>query len=72
MRCDGTPDPTIPSEINTFINQLIEEPRSSVEDAFTKSKILLSLADEISFIIEDTPADTPLDELEMYKTVCAL
>ncbi|XP_072171689.1 dynein axonemal intermediate chain 7 homolog [Diadema setosum] len=63
MRCDGSPDPTIPAEINTYINLWKDDvERNSIDCVLKESKLVLALIHELEFLIEDTP-DDQLDEM---------
>lgn len=44
MKCDGSPDPTIPGEINTYINLRIEDrAHDNVEAVLEASKLDISV-----------------------------
>ena len=36
MRCDGSPDPTVPGEINTYINLRLEDSENNDIDSVMK------------------------------------
>ncbi|XP_066120905.1 dynein axonemal intermediate chain 7 isoform X1 [Saccopteryx bilineata] len=55
IRCDGTPDPTVAPEINTFISLWKEETDETFEEVITKSKLVLHLIDELKLILLDAP-----------------
>ncbi|XP_048466230.1 dynein axonemal intermediate chain 7 isoform X1 [Rhincodon typus] len=61
MRCDGTPDPTIPQEINTFINLSKENPNVDVKSLLEGGRIILQLLDELEMVLTDTPLDELLE-----------
>jgi len=69
MRCDGSPDPTIQGEINTYINLKLED--NSRDDAISvlKDSLLdLSLIEELRFLLEDTPTEELSEnERSLYK-----
>jgi len=55
MRCDGSPDPTIPGEINTYINLRVEDTsHNDVESVLSDSKldIAVSFKDEFLYILK--------------------
>ncbi|KAL3842018.1 hypothetical protein ACJMK2_020090 [Sinanodonta woodiana] len=57
MRCDGSPDPTIPGEINTYINLRLEMMTRNDIDSVLKDSVLdLALIDELDFLLEDAPS----------------
>ncbi|XP_072418419.1 dynein axonemal intermediate chain 7 isoform X1 [Chiloscyllium punctatum] len=57
MRCDGTPDPTIPQEINTFINLSKENPNTDIKTLLEGGRVILQLLDELEMVLRDTPPD---------------
>ncbi|XP_072922165.1 dynein axonemal intermediate chain 7 isoform X2 [Hemitrygon akajei] len=61
MKCDGTPDPTIPQEINSFINLSKEDPDRNIKSLFEGSRIILELLDELEMLLGDTPSDELLE-----------
>ncbi|XP_072097716.1 dynein axonemal intermediate chain 7 isoform X1 [Mobula birostris] len=61
MKCDGTPDPTIPQEINSFINLSKEDPDRNIKSLFEGSRIILELLDELEMLLRDTPSDELLE-----------
>ncbi|XP_033645695.1 protein CASC1-like isoform X2 [Asterias rubens] len=69
MRCDGTPDPTIAAEVNTYINLWHEDISSNNIDAVIKeSKQTLALLSELDYLLEETPEkDLSEREAERYR-----
>ncbi|XP_013385748.1 protein CASC1 [Lingula anatina] len=69
MLCDGSPDPTIPGEINTYMNLWKEDStRVQIEDVLVDSKQVLALISELEFLLEDTPAENIMDqEVNQFK-----
>ncbi|XP_041366067.1 axonemal 84 kDa protein-like [Gigantopelta aegis] len=58
LRCDGSPDPTVPWEINTYINLKMEEAsRNDADSVLTDSEMDLKLIDELQYMLDDTPPD---------------
>uniref|UniRef100_UPI00398F63D6 dynein axonemal intermediate chain 7 n=1 Tax=Pristiophorus japonicus TaxID=55135 RepID=UPI00398F63D6 len=57
MKCDGTPDPTVPQEINTFINLFKEDPNVDIKSLFERGRTILQLLEELEIVLSDTPAD---------------
>ncbi|CAH1786904.1 unnamed protein product, partial [Owenia fusiformis] len=58
MRCDGSPDPTIPGEINAYMNLWRDrETGNDIHSVLSDGKLSLSLIDELKFLLKDTPAD---------------
>ncbi|XP_030844896.1 protein CASC1 isoform X2 [Strongylocentrotus purpuratus] len=62
MLCDGSPDPTIPAEINTYINLWKDDTkRNEIHSVLKESHLTLKLICELEFLLEDTPEEQ-LDE----------
>lgn len=57
MKCDGTPDPTILQEINTFINLAREDPNTDINALLKCGRIILGLLDELQMLLSGTPSD---------------
>ncbi|XP_077994228.1 dynein axonemal intermediate chain 7-like [Glandiceps talaboti] len=58
MLCDGSPDPTIPGEINTYMNLWKEDTtRNDVESVLKESKQTLALTNELWYLLDDTPEE---------------
>ncbi|XP_038049724.1 axonemal 84 kDa protein-like isoform X2 [Patiria miniata] len=56
MLCDGTPDPTIAAEVNTYINLSYEATdTNAIESVIADSKQTLALTSELEFLLDDTP-----------------
>ncbi|KAG8513797.1 Protein CASC1, partial [Galemys pyrenaicus] len=55
LRCDGSPDPSVAQEINTFISLWKEETNETFEEVIQKSKLVLHLIEKLKFILLDTP-----------------
>ncbi|XP_058512037.1 dynein axonemal intermediate chain 7 isoform X2 [Ochotona princeps] len=64
IQCDGSPDPSVSQELNTFISLWQEETNENFEQVTEKSKLVLSLIEKLKLIL----LETPLYELE-EKTV---
>ncbi|XP_063397948.1 dynein axonemal intermediate chain 7-like isoform X1 [Mytilus trossulus] len=62
MRCDGSPDPTVPGEINTYINLRLEDNEvDSIEQVLKKCELDSSLINELEYLLEDTPKEELTD-----------
>lgn len=58
MRCDGSPDPTIQGEINTYINLWRESKEDvDIDSVLKESDLTLSLIKELMDLIEETPEE---------------
>nr|XP_034982500.1 protein CASC1 [Zootoca vivipara] len=53
--CDGSPDPTIPQEINTFMSLWKEDPNNDIQLVIAKGNKVLELIEKLEFFIMDTP-----------------
>ncbi|XP_053383871.1 dynein axonemal intermediate chain 7-like [Mercenaria mercenaria] len=69
MRCDGSPNPTIPGEINTYINLKLEDmDHNDIETVLKQGELDLNLINELDFLLEDTPeAELTAEELSRYR-----
>lgn len=55
LQCDGSPNPLIAPEINTFISLWKEETNETFEEVIQKSKLVLPLIEKLKFILLETP-----------------
>ncbi|KAE8613045.1 hypothetical protein XENTR_v10007543 [Xenopus tropicalis] len=55
MLCDGSPDPTVPQEINTFMSLWEDERDEDFQSILKKSRLVLSLIEELESLLRDTP-----------------
>ncbi|XP_059174168.1 dynein axonemal intermediate chain 7 homolog isoform X3 [Physella acuta] len=63
MRCDGSPDPTIQGEINTYINLRLEDQSRNDSDSVLKDSLMdLDLMSELQYIMDDTPPENLLEK----------
>ncbi|XP_011239895.1 dynein axonemal intermediate chain 7 isoform X4 [Mus musculus] len=53
--CDGSPDPWVAQEMNTFISLWEEEKNQAFEQVMEKSKLVLSLIEKVKLILLETP-----------------
>ncbi|CAF4166320.1 unnamed protein product [Rotaria socialis] len=69
MQCDGTPDPTILPEINTFISLWRDEKkRIDVEYTMKQTNLVLSLIRELNYVMNSIPNGSPeLEHVSTYK-----
>ncbi|XP_040344572.1 dynein axonemal intermediate chain 7 isoform X5 [Herpailurus yagouaroundi] len=56
IQCDGSPDPSVSSEINTFISLWKEETNETLEEVITKSKLVLNLIEKLRLLLLQTPS----------------
>ncbi|XP_038627637.1 dynein intermediate chain CFAP94, axonemal isoform X2 [Tachyglossus aculeatus] len=64
-RCEDTPDPTLPREINTFISLWKEEQDEDIETVMLKGKLVRSLIERLELLL----METPLRELKEKKAL---
>ncbi len=71
MQCDGTPDPTVLREINTFISLWRDEQqRIDVEYTIKQTNLVLSLIKELNNVIYSIPNGSfELERIPIYKKV---
>ncbi|XP_077682484.1 dynein axonemal intermediate chain 7 [Eretmochelys imbricata] len=55
MQCDGSPDPTEPQEINTFMSLWQENKNEDIEFVIEKGNQVLNLIEKLYFLLLDTP-----------------
>ncbi|KAM6216304.1 dynein axonemal intermediate chain 7, partial [Rhynchocyon petersi] len=65
-QCDGTPDPSVPHELNTFISLWEEETNETFEDVIQKSKLVLSLIEKLKLTLLETPPYDLQDKTVQY------
>ncbi|NXK66527.1 CASC1 protein, partial [Sylvietta virens] len=57
LRCDGTPDPTVPQEMNTFMSLWREDQDEDVQLVMEKKEVVLNLIEELEFLLLDASPD---------------
>ncbi|KAM4748676.1 dynein axonemal intermediate chain 7 [Rhinophrynus dorsalis] len=68
MLCDGSPDPTVPQEINTFISLWADEKDEDFQLVLLKSNSVLNLIEELESLIYNTPPEElPEEEVAQYQ-----
>ncbi|XP_029598335.1 dynein axonemal intermediate chain 7 [Salmo trutta] len=66
MRCDGSPDPSVQQEINTFINLWWEDPEVQIKPVLKECALALRLLEELEGMLRDQPE--PADALRYQET----
>ncbi|XP_069084684.1 dynein axonemal intermediate chain 7 isoform X1 [Pleurodeles waltl] len=67
MKCDGSPDPTIPQEINTFIT-LWKNEQTEYQSINLKIHLALKLIEKLEFLLSETPPHELLEkDVAHYK-----
>jgi cancer susceptibility candidate protein 1 len=71
MQCDGTPDPTVLPEINTFISLWHDEHQKiDVDYTMKQTNLVLSLIKELNNVINSIPnGSSELERIPIYKKV---
>ncbi|XP_025021940.1 protein CASC1 [Python bivittatus] len=66
--CDGSPDPTIPQEINTFMSLWLEDTNNDIMIVVEKGSKVLELIAKLEMYILETPFDElSSDEVAQYQ-----
>ncbi|KFQ96986.1 Protein CASC1, partial [Nipponia nippon] len=55
LSCDGSPDPTVLQEINTFMSLWREDQNEDIQLVMEKGEQVLNLIEKLQFILLDTP-----------------
>ncbi|KAF2987010.1 hypothetical protein EK904_006983 [Melospiza melodia maxima] len=70
LSCDGTPDPTVPQEINTFMSLWCDEQDQDVQLVMEKGEVVLHLIEKLEFLLLETaPEDITDEKQEQYLQV---
>ncbi|NWU92976.1 CASC1 protein, partial [Upupa epops] len=56
LSCDGSPDPTVLQEINTFMSLWREDQNEDIQLVMKKGEQVLNLIEKLQFVLLDTPA----------------
>uniref|UniRef100_A0A8C5MCP3 Dynein axonemal intermediate chain 7 n=1 Tax=Leptobrachium leishanense TaxID=445787 RepID=A0A8C5MCP3_9ANUR len=57
MRCDGSPDPTIPQEINTYMSLWNDEKNEDFQSVLNKSDLVMGLIQELDSLMQNAPPE---------------
>ncbi|NXQ90098.1 CASC1 protein, partial [Nyctibius grandis] len=55
LSCDGSPDPTVLQEINTFMSLWREDQNEDIQLVMEKGELVLKLIEKLQFLLLDTP-----------------
>ncbi|XP_048010908.1 dynein axonemal intermediate chain 7 isoform X1 [Megalobrama amblycephala] len=55
MRCDGSPDPSVLPEINSFISLWREDSENQIQRVLEKCALSLQLTDELDYLLSEGP-----------------
>ncbi|XP_010613441.1 protein CASC1 isoform X1 [Fukomys damarensis] len=68
IQCDGSPDPSVPQEMNTFISLWKEETNETFETVIEKSKLVLQLIEKLKLmLLETAPHDLREKNITQYE-----
>ncbi|NWI17722.1 CASC1 protein, partial [Crypturellus soui] len=72
--CDGSPDPTVLQEINTFMSLWREDPNEDIWFVMEKGKEVLNLIEKLQFLLLDTPPNeiTEKERVQYQETILDL
>ncbi|XP_038009501.1 dynein intermediate chain CFAP94, axonemal isoform X3 [Motacilla alba alba] len=70
LSCDGTPDPTEPQEINTFMSLWRDEQDEDVQLVMEKEEVVLNLIEKLEFLLlEASPEEITDKQKDQYQEV---
>ncbi|KAM4901904.1 dynein axonemal intermediate chain 7 [Sylvia borin] len=57
LSCDGTPDPTVPQEINTFMSLWRDDHDEDIQLVMEKEEVVLNLIEQFEYLLLETSPD---------------
>ncbi|XP_066406040.1 dynein axonemal intermediate chain 7-like isoform X1 [Molothrus aeneus] len=70
LSCDGTPDPTVPQEINTFMSLWRDDQDQDVQLVMEKEEVVLHLVEKLEFLLlEAAPGEITDKQQDQYQEV---
>uniref|UniRef100_W5NE13 Dynein axonemal intermediate chain 7 n=1 Tax=Lepisosteus oculatus TaxID=7918 RepID=W5NE13_LEPOC len=66
MKCDGSPDPSVPQEINTYINLWRENTDVEINCVLNQCALAINLIEELDYLLNETPS-SELNEKEVLQ-----
>ncbi|XP_043093753.1 dynein axonemal intermediate chain 7 [Puntigrus tetrazona] len=69
MRCDGSPDPSVQPEINSFISLWREDSETQIQQVLENCALALQLTSELDFLLSEGP-DTSVAQQYRETLVC--
>ncbi|XP_041254555.1 LOW QUALITY PROTEIN: dynein intermediate chain CFAP94, axonemal [Onychostruthus taczanowskii] len=70
LSCDGTPDPTVPQEINTFMSLWRDDQDEDIQLVMTKEEVVLNLIEKLEFLLlEASPEEVTDKQRDQYQEV---
>ncbi|KAM7056671.1 dynein axonemal intermediate chain 7-like isoform 4-T4 [Acridotheres tristis] len=68
LSCDGTPDPTVPQEINTFMSLWHDNQDEDVQLVMEKEEVVLNLIEKLeSLLLETSPDEITEKQRDQYQ-----
>ncbi|KFO65710.1 Protein CASC1, partial [Corvus brachyrhynchos] len=68
LSCDGSPDPTVPQEMNTFMSLWREDQDESVQLVMEKGEVVLKLIEKLEFLLlEASPNEITEEQRVQYQ-----
>uniref|UniRef100_A0A8C0VEC5 Dynein axonemal intermediate chain 7 n=1 Tax=Cyanistes caeruleus TaxID=156563 RepID=A0A8C0VEC5_CYACU len=68
LKCDGTPDPTIPQEINTFMSLWRDDQDVDIQLVMEKEEVVLNLIEQLEFLLlEASPDEITEKQRDQYQ-----
>ncbi|KAI1238837.1 Protein CASC1, partial [Lamprotornis superbus] len=68
LSCDGTPDPTVPQEINTFMSLWHDNQDEDVQLVMEKEEVVLNLIEKLeSLLLETSPDEIAEKQRDQYQ-----
>ncbi|NXI08232.1 CASC1 protein, partial [Irena cyanogastra] len=68
LSCDGTPDPTVPQELNTFMSLWREDQDEDVQLVMEKEEVVLNLIEKLEFLLlEASPDEITEEQRDQYQ-----
>ncbi|NXB95654.1 CASC1 protein, partial [Vidua chalybeata] len=70
LSCDGTPDPTVPQEINTFMSLWRDDQDEDVQLVMEKAEVVLNMIEKLQFLLlEASPEEITDKQRDQYQEV---
>ncbi|NXH51317.1 CASC1 protein, partial [Rhabdornis inornatus] len=68
LSCDGTPDPTVPQEVNTFMSLWHDNQDEDVQLVMEKEEVVLNLIEKLeSLLLETSPDEITEKQRDQYQ-----
>ncbi|NXE02831.1 CASC1 protein, partial [Chaetorhynchus papuensis] len=68
LSCDGSPDPTVPQEMNTFMNLWREDQDEGIQLVMEKGDVVLKLIEKLEFLLlEASPNEITEEQRVLYQ-----